>query len=80
VAKEGNFLVRTLSVLSESLHTETGKLNLIAAAVETVGERVHSKFGSVYRRVEDIEQVTATLQGEQPQEEFFKRDLASHAD
>lgn len=59
VAKEGNLLVRTLSVLSESLHTETGKLNLLAAAVDAVAERVHSKLGSVYRRVETLEQVRA---------------------
>jgi hypothetical protein len=59
VAREGTLLVRSLSMKSESVHAETGKLKLLAAAVDSAVERLTASFGNVYRRVEGLEQLRA---------------------
>jgi hypothetical protein len=59
VAREGKFVLRSLSLLSEGLHAETGKLKFLSQAVEATVERLSAKFGNVYRKVEELEQVRA---------------------
>ena len=59
VVREGTLLARTLSLKSDAVHAETGKLKLLATAMDSAVERLSAKFGSVYRRVEELEQVRA---------------------
>ena len=59
VAREGTLLLRSLHVVSQAVQADTGKLKFLAQVVESTVDRLSARFGNVYRRVDELEQVQA---------------------
>lgn len=60
-AEEGHFSLGTLAMVGERLAAEIGSVKLLSVAVDTVIERVSQKLARSYKRVTELERLTAKM-------------------